>query len=475
MQKKQKPGDAVGRLSGRSSLLSDPGAKFFCENQGRGTQQEKTGAGLSFAALVGAVVAGWVTGQERSRGLSRTHRARRRKSSTCQSATQIAFRIAVVAGKMWTSQTENRFHLGCRYVHGQEFSSQPQIDDAPVGLRKALPNMPTFRPALINVGGSVGSNRGRWIAYVRETVGSNAHGRSRLLCYQLRGRMQQLGCGTGNARMSFHNLYPRSVTTGRASLELLIGKARQSSQMTSVGAGQVTSVGVRQLLTDGGRHGRFQWCGADANPNLQMARAALKHHTRLMAIGSHEWKDVGSRVIEVNENVAGIALIGIGQKIYVITLLVTGAQKAHHRSTHQLTGIPQSFSWARLSCGAVNQADEVERIRHGRELAADSVPGKKESAIEHGDENAIETPRNYNVYSADGNSPLNSVSQSRGAPHCHSIRRDIEPPSPASSMSRPCTLGVAMVSPKGSTRAWSRKGTNASAGKGAHACANGCG
>jgi hypothetical protein len=34
----------------------------------------------------------------------------------------------------------------------------------------------------------------------------------------------------------------------------------------------------------------------------------------------------------------------------------------------------------------VNQADEVESIGHGRELAPDSIPGKKESAIEHGDE-----------------------------------------------------------------------------------------
>jgi hypothetical protein len=136
-----------------------------------------------------------------------------------------------------------------------------------------------------------------------------------------------------------------------------------------------------------------------------------------MAIGSHAGKNIESGVIEVNENVSGIALIGIGQKIDVITLLVTGAQKAHHRSTHQLTSIPQSFSWARLSCGAVNQADEVERIRHRRELAADSVPGKKESAIEHGNENAIEAPRNYNEFSVNGNNPLNSVSQSRGAPH----------------------------------------------------------
>ena len=34
----------------------------------------------------------------------------------------------------------------------------------------------------------------------------------------------------------------------------------------------------------------------------------------------------------------------------------------------------------------MNQADEVESIGHGRELAPDSIPGKKESAIEHGDE-----------------------------------------------------------------------------------------
>jgi hypothetical protein len=63
----------------------------------------------------------------------------------------------------------------------------------------------------------------------------------------------------------------------------------------------------------------------------------------------------------------------------------------------------------------VNQADDVESIGHGRELAADSVPSKKESAIEHGDENAIEAPRNYNEFSANGNNPLNSVSQSKGA------------------------------------------------------------
>jgi hypothetical protein len=73
----------------------------------------------------------------------------------------------------------------------------------------------------------------------------------------------------------------------------------------------------------------------------------------------------------------------------------------------------------------VKQADEVESIGHGRELAADSVPGKKESAIEHGDENAIEAPRNYNEFSVNGNNPLNSVSQSWGASHLN-----LRPPGP---------------------------------------------
>ena len=61
-------------------------------------------------------------------------------------------------------------------------------------------------------------------------------------------------------------------------------------------------------------------------------------------------------------------------------------------------------------------ADEIEIIRHGRELAAHGVPRKKKSAIAHGHENAMEASRNYNDFSANGSYPLNSVSQSRGAP-----------------------------------------------------------
>ena len=53
----------------------------------------------------------------------------------------------------------------------------------------------------------------------------------------------------------------------------------------------------------------LEGCGADANPNLEMARAALQHHTRLMAIGTHAGNDISSDVIEVNQNVASVALL----------------------------------------------------------------------------------------------------------------------------------------------------------------------
>jgi hypothetical protein len=65
----------------------------------------------------------------------------------------------------------------------------------------------------------------------------------------------------------------------------------------------------------------------------------------------------------------------------------------------------------------VNQTDEVEIIRHGRELAANRMGHQKESAIEHEHDNAAEASRAFKGFSANGNNPLKPVSQSRGALH----------------------------------------------------------
>ena len=80
--------------------------------------------------------------------MRRTHSAWIRKSCSCQSATQVVLRIAILAWKKWASEAENGLYLSARNVHGQQFSREPQIDNAPVRQGKALANMPMLHPAL---------------------------------------------------------------------------------------------------------------------------------------------------------------------------------------------------------------------------------------------------------------------------------------------------------------------------------------
>ena len=406
-------GDAMGRARGRSSFLRPPNAKFFDENDREWRKTEKPRLAGRFSALLDELRCG-----VRNRGMSRAHSAgsRNGKSCPCQGASQVVHRVTMTAREIWASQADDSFHLSWRYVYGEQFSSEPQIDDAPVNLGKALLNMPTLQPGSINARGSL-----RRHCTVHADVQARIHPmrrRSRgLQCEGLHGGMQQILGGTGQDGTGFDDFDPRSRTPGSTTCEFLIGEARQSSQVTPVGAGQIASISLRQLFTDGSRYRRFQGSGADTNPSLKMARASLQDHTRLMAIASQERKHLGSGMIQVKENIAGVAMLGIGQKINIMPLKVACAQKAHHRSTRQLTRIPNPFSWTRFSGEAMNHADEVEIIRHRRELAPHGVPGNKESTIAHAHENAIEASRDYNDFSANGNNPLKSVSQSRGAPH----------------------------------------------------------
>jgi len=140
---------------------------------------------------------------------------------------------------------------------------------------------------------------------------------------------------------------------------------------------------MSQVLSDCRGHGSFQGCSADPNPGLEMAGAGPKQDTRLMAIGSHAGQNIRCRVIQIEENIPGVAILSEGEKIDVKSLKVACAQKAQYRSPQQLTNIPHSFAWARPSCEAMDQANEIELIRHGRELAADCVQRKEESAIKH--------------------------------------------------------------------------------------------
>ena len=246
--------------------------------------------------------------------MRRTHSAWGRKSGSYQSATQVVLRIAMLAGEMWTSEAENGFHLGRRNMHSQQLSREPQIDDAPVGLGKALANMPTSHPALIDAGSSLDRDRTRGMAYRGETV----HDIGWQLCDHLRGATQQVLGGAGEDGTSRNNSDPGSLTCNHPSLGLLVGEARQSAQVTRAGTGQVAAVGMSQVLSNRRGHGSFQGCGADPNPGLEMTEAGPEQDTRLMAIGSHAGQNIRRRVIQIEENIAGVAMLGIGQKINII-------------------------------------------------------------------------------------------------------------------------------------------------------------
>src|SRR5215472_14225039 len=141
-----------------------------------------------------------------------------------------------------------------------------------------------------------------------------------------------------------------SLTRNHPSLGLLVGEARQSAQVTAAGTGQVAAVDMSQVFSDRRGHGRLQWCGADPNPSLEMARAGPEQDTRLMAIGSHARQNIRRRVIQIEENIAGVAILSEREKVDVKALKVACAQEAQYRSPQQLTNIPHSLAWTRPSC-----------------------------------------------------------------------------------------------------------------------------
>ena len=96
-------------------------------------------------------------------------------------------------------------------------------------------------------------------------------------------------------------------------------------------------------------------------------------------------------VIQIDENVAGVAIRGVGLDVHVAAFPVASAQKSHSGGISQLCRGPQSLSGKRSSGLAVDETDEVEIVRHSRELAAHGLHGEIESEIEHGPNFRIES------------------------------------------------------------------------------------
>jgi len=97
-------------------------------------------------------------------------------------------------------------------------------------------------------------------------------------------------------------------------LRFLIGEAGQSAQMAPIGAGSIASIETGQLSADFGGDGRLERRGADLNPGLEIARAGLHHHAGCMSVAAHGVEDLRIGLIQIQQNIARIAVYGEGQK-----------------------------------------------------------------------------------------------------------------------------------------------------------------
>ena len=211
----------------------------------------------------------------------------RGESCAHDGAPQVVLRIAVTARKMWAGEPEQGMDLRSGFALREQVPGDPQIHDAPVGLRKAFENMPSPQAVPVDRGGLFGTGA-RLCGCRRDTEGRG--GRPRWLRRLPDGRQQRLSAG-GQTRTGVDEFHPRSVPLRCAPCGLLIGEPGQPSQVTPVGTGQIAAVGTRQQPAGGSRHRRFQGTGAETNPGLQMAGTGLHHHTRVMPVGAHDLHD----------------------------------------------------------------------------------------------------------------------------------------------------------------------------------------
>jgi len=312
------------------------------------------------------------------------------KSCACDGTPQVVIGIAVSPGKMRAGEPEDGLDVWSGFALREQISGDPQIHDAPVRLRKAFENMPSQHTTPVDRGSFCHAGGGK-LSGGRVDVEPRVQVPGRV-CILPEGLQQPQGVWR-QTHTGVHEFDPRSVTVRCASCGLLIGEPGEASQVMPVGAGPIASVQARHVLAGRSRHCRFHRRGTEANPDLQMARAGLQHHTRVMPVGAHPLHDRWMSAIQVDENIAGVLVSSIGLDVDVASLTVANAQEADGSRMHQLGRCPKSFSRKRTVCLVVNQTDQIQLVRHRRKLATDGLPGQKQSSVVHDRNFAIKPTR----------------------------------------------------------------------------------
>jgi hypothetical protein len=121
--------------------------------------------------------------------------------------------------------------------------------------------------------------------------------------------------------------------------------------------------------------------------------AGLEHHAGRQAIRPHGLDDLPACVVQVHRDVAWIAVLRVELKVHVAAFPVAHAQESQRGRMGKLGRGPQALPRKSSSGLVVSQADQIEVVRHGRDLAACGPQGQIESTVEHGPNSEIEGTR----------------------------------------------------------------------------------
>ena len=294
---------------------------------------------------------------------------------------QVIVGVSVAAWKARTAESKDGLELVGGHTAAQQFFGDPQVGNAPIGLGETLGDAQPVQPTGIDADGPR-RGEGRGLAFgvgARRGQAVERLGREPAL-----GCLHQRGALTGQARLGMEEFHPRTVAAELAPGGLLIGEPSQSSQMAPICAGQVSPIGTGQLFAHLGGDGGFQRGFTDAQPGLEMAGAGVEQDAGLMPVGAQGGKDLRVGVIQIQQNVAGVSVPGVGLDVDVIALAVAQAQQSDHEAVGELDSGPQLRSWEWASCAVVNQTKPVEVAGHRRQLSANRLQGDEKSVVHDG-------------------------------------------------------------------------------------------
>ena len=108
--------------------------------------------------------------------------------------------------------------------------------------------------------------------------------------------------------------------------------------------------------------------------------------------------------------------VSMSSKIIVVTFrnLFSGLFRG-------FSDIPATFSWTGPMCGTVNHADEIEIIRHGREMAANGVRSKEECGSDMNTRMQSQHLVLTMAFLRNANNSLQAVSQSSNSPEMRQL------------------------------------------------------